>query len=89
MAIVKKIVVKEGWEEIYEIAKTRLENIDTDIETKVAAYREELVTKSIDDRTRFQSIIDNDCTEEIEVEVPDEEIVAEGEEVAVATDVVE
>lgn len=89
MAIVKKIVVKEGWEEIYEVAKTRLENIDTDIETKVAAYREELVTKSIDDRTRFQSIIDNDCTKEIEVEVPDEEIVAEGEEVAVATDIVE
>ena len=89
MAIVKKIVVKEGWEEIYEIAKTRLENIDTDIETKVAAYREELVAKSIDDRARFQNIIDNDCMKEIEVEVPDEEILAEGEEVAVATDVVE
>lgn len=71
MATEIRKVVKEGWEDIYAIAKTKLENIDADIETKVAEYREKLVAESIDDRARFQRVIDEDCTKEIEVEVPD------------------
>lgn len=71
MATEIRKVVKEGWEDIYTIAKTKLENIDADIETKVAEYREKLVAESIDDRARFQRVIDEDCTKEIEVEVPD------------------
>jgi hypothetical protein len=71
MATEIRKVVKEGWEDIYEIAKTKLENIDADIERKVAEYREKLVAESIDDRARFQRVIDEDCTKEIEIEVPD------------------
>lgn len=71
MATEIRKVVKEGWEDIYAIAKSKLENIDADIETKVAEYREKLVAESIDDRARFQRVIDEDCTKEIEVEVPD------------------
>ena len=73
MATEIRKVVKEGWEDIYAIAKTKLENIDADIETKVAEYREKLVAESIDDRARFQRVIDEDCTKEIEVEVPEME----------------
>lgn len=81
MATEFKKVVKQGWEEIYEIATKKLENIDNDIETKVAEYREKLAAESIDDKTRLQQIIEQDCVEILEVEVPDvvEETETQGE----------
>lgn len=88
MAIVKEIVVKEGYEQFHNEATIKLSNIDAEIEQEVALYRESVIAKKADDKVRLQSIIDM-CTEEREVEVPDEtEEVAEGEE-QVAEDIVE
>lgn len=88
MAIVKEIVVKEGYEQFHNEATIKLLNIDAEIEQEVALYRESVIAKRNDDRARLQNIIDM-CTEEREVEVPDEtEEVAEGEE-QVAEDIVE
>lgn len=88
MAIVKEIVVKEGYEQFHNEATVKLSNLDAEIEQEVALYRESVIAKKADDRVRLQNIIDM-CTEEREVEVPDEtEEVAEGEE-QVAEDIVE
>lgn len=86
MAIVKEIVVKEGYEQFHNEATVKLSNIDAEIEQEVALYRESVIAKKADDRVRLQSII-NMCTEEREVEVPDVEE-TEGEE-QVAEDIVE
>lgn len=88
MAIVKEIVVKEGYEQFHNEATIKLSNLDAEIEQEVALYRESVIAKKADDKVRLQNIIGM-CTEEREVEVPDEtEEVAEGEE-QVAEDIVE
>lgn len=71
MAIVKQTIVKENWKSIYEIATERLENIDAEIETKVEEYRNKLLEEVGEDRVELQIIVGK-CTDEIEVEVPDE-----------------
>ena len=71
MAIVKQTIVKEIWKDIYEIATARLENLDTDMEAKVEEYRNKLLEEVSNDRNTLQEIIGK-CTDEIEVEVPDE-----------------
>lgn len=71
MAIVKQTIVKENWKDIYELATARLENLDADMEAKVAEYRNKLLEEINDDRNTLQVIIGK-CTDEIEVEVPDE-----------------
>lgn len=86
MAIVKKLVVKEGWEDIHEIATERLKNIDVAIDKKVAEYREKLEAESIDDIKRYETII-SECVHEIEVDEPETNEVLSEEQVA--TDVVE
>lgn len=89
MAIVKEIVVKEGYEQFHTEATEKLANLDAVVEEKVAAYRETVIAEMNDDRERLQKIVDM-CTEEVEVEVPDvvEEETTEGEEEPVATDYV-
>lgn len=71
MAIVKEIVVKENWKDIYEIATARLENLNAEIEAKVEEYRNKLLEEIGNDKIELQDIIGK-CTQEIEVEVPDE-----------------
>ena len=77
MAIVKERVVLRGYEAFYEEAQRQLENV------------EEEVRKLVEAKTQKLNDIIAMCTEEREVEVPDEtEEVAEGEE-QVAEDIVE
>lgn len=71
MAIVKQTIVNENWKDIYELATARLENLDADMEAKVEEYRNKLLEEVGNDRNTLQEIIGK-CTDEIEVEVPDE-----------------
>ena len=73
MAIVKQIVVKEGFKQYYDEALEQKAHVEEFAKAKV----EELIK---DDMETLDKIIDV-CTEEIEVEVPDEvkEETAEGE----------
>ena len=72
MATEIRKVVKEGYEQFHAEATGKLDNLDTIVEEKVNAYRETVIAEMNDDRIRLQNIIDM-CTEEKEVEVPDEE----------------
>lgn len=63
-------VVKEGYEQFHAEATEKLNNIDNEIEIKVAEYRETVIAEKEDDKIRLQHIIDI-CTEEKEVEVSD------------------
>ena len=71
MAIVKQTIVKENGKDIYELATARLETQDADMEAKVEEYRNKLLEEVSNDRNTLQEIIGK-CTDEIEVEVPDE-----------------
>lgn len=70
MATELKKVVKAGWEDIHKILTDKLENLETDIETKINEYREQLLNESIDTKTRLENMIE-DCTEVVEVEIPE------------------
>lgn len=73
MAIEIKKVVKEDYKQFYDDAVEKMAKVEEFAKAKV----EELIK---DDKERLQKIIDV-CTEEIEVEVPDEvqDETAEGE----------
>lgn len=64
MATEIKKVVKEGYQEFYDKAMAQLEQVEEIAKAKV----EEMIK---DDKTRLQAIIDV-CTEEVEVEVPEQ-----------------
>ena len=64
MAIETRKVVKEGYKQFYDDAVEKMAKVEEFAKAKV----EELIK---DDKERLQKIIDV-CTEEIEVEVPDE-----------------
>ena len=87
----KRIVVKEGFEDIYAQASTRLESLEESAKFQIDTNEEVISAREVIDRVTaevmskfenykasFEHII-ADATEEIEVEVPDEEEVAEGE----------
>ena len=61
-------VVKAGYEGFYEDAKTKLANLDGEIEAKVAEYREKLAEDLKDDKVRLENILEM-CQEEKEFEV--------------------
>lgn len=69
-----ELVVKAGYEEIYNTAKTKLdaivEDAENEIAERIAGIREEVEARVSADKEALQDIIDK-CTEEIEV--PEEE----------------
>ena len=58
-----KVVVKEGYEEIYQLAVAKLENLETEAKAKVEALIHE-------DKTALEEIIAK-STKTVEIEVPD------------------
>lgn len=89
MAIVKKIVVREGYESIYETAKAKLEALDEQAKFKFENDEEVIAAKkvledkqaeidsaTIEDRHILEGIV-NASTVEVEEFIPDEEEVVE------------
>lgn len=65
-----KPVVKAGWEDVHKILTDKLQNLVTDIDTKVNEYREQLLSEVKDETIILESMI-ADCIKY--VEVPKEE----------------
>lgn len=72
MATVKEVRVKAGYEEIHTLALAKLESIEE-------AVRREIEERIAKDKNALLGII-AECEEEVEVDVPDEEVnVLDGE----------